>query len=152
MTLLGYTDGADYNDGISYLELAEFIMRHGADVKADLHELFRRILFSIAVSNTDDHLRNHGFFLTTSGWRLSPAYDINPNPYGTGLKLNISETDNALDFDLALEVAPYFRLEASEAKKIVDAIKHVVSGWRTFATKAAIPASEQELMASAFHD
>lgn len=152
MTLLGYTDGADYNDGISYLELAEFIMRHGADVKADLHELFRRILFSIAVSNTDDHLRNHGFILTTSGWRLSPAYDINPNPYGTGLKLNISETDNALDFDLALEVAPYFRLEASEAKKIVDTIKHVVSGWRTFATKAAIPSSEQELMASAFHD
>jgi len=80
MTLLGKTDGTDSQDGSSYLELAEFIMRYGAEPERDLRELWRRTVFSIAVSNTDDHLRNHGFLLSKAGWRLSPAYDINPNP------------------------------------------------------------------------
>ena len=82
MTLLGYKDGISFQDDVSYLELAEFIIRKGANVDADLQELFRRIVFSICISNTDDHLRNHGFILTQGGWTLSPAYDINPNPKG----------------------------------------------------------------------
>ena len=90
MTLLGHSDGTDYQDGASYLHLAEFIMRNGAKVEGDLEQLWRRILFNICVSNTDDHLRNHGFLLTNQGWILSPAYDINPIETGTGLKLNIS--------------------------------------------------------------
>ncbi|MDL2231108.1 HipA domain-containing protein [Porphyromonadaceae bacterium OttesenSCG-928-L07] len=150
MTLLGYTDGVGAEESVSYLELAEFIVQHGADVKEDLSELFRRIVFSIAVSNTDDHLRNHGLILTKYGWRLSPAYDMNPNPYGTGLKLNISEEDNALDFDLALSVAPYFRLTEQEAIGIIENTRSIVSTWEEFAVKYQISKSEREMMGVAF--
>ena len=150
MTLLGYSDGAGAEDGVSYLELAEFIIQHGANVKQDLAELFRRIVFSIAVSNTDDHLRNHGFLLTKQGWMLSPAYDINPNPYGTGLKLNISETDNSLDFDLALSVAPLFRITDTEAVEVIDNIKTVVSKWEEVAVKFQLSKFEREMMSGAF--
>ncbi len=150
MTLLGYNDGVGADDGVSYLELIEFIIQNGTNVNADLEELFKRIVFSIAVSNTDDHLRNHGFLLTQNGWTLSPAYDINPNQYGTGLKLNISENDNSLDFNLALSVAPYFRLTEKEAVKLIDKIKAVVSGWEKTADKYKIPRIEQEMMRSAF--
>lgn len=150
MTLLGYIDGLEAEDGISYLELVEFIIQNGANVKDDLTELFRRIVFSIAVSNTDDHLRNHGFILTRQGWILSPAYDINPNPYGTGLKLNISEEDNSLDFDLALSVAPYFRLTEQEGVGIIENIKAVVSKWENTAVKYQISKSERDMMSSAF--
>lgn len=150
MTLLGYIDGGDWQDGISYLELVKFIVQHGSNVKEDLTELFKRIVFSIAVSNTDDHLRNHGLILTNSGWKLSPAYDINPNPSGTGLKLNISEEDNSLDFELALSVAEYFRLSDREAKDIIENTKKIVSGWRTLATKHQISRAEQDLMEPAF--
>jgi len=125
-------------------------MRNGADVQADLEELWRRIVFSICVSNTDDHLRNHGFILTNMGWKLSPAYDINPVETGTGLKLNISENDNALDIDLALEVIPYFRLSESRAKQIVEQVKNSVQNWRKIASKYGISKTNQELKARAF--
>jgi serine/threonine-protein kinase HipA len=120
MTMLGYNDGQHADYGVSYLEIVEFLMQHGADVDRDLEELWRRIVFSICVSNTDDHLRNHGFLLTDTGWVLSPAYDINPNESGRGLSLNISENDNSLEFDLAREVAPYFRLNESKAEEIIE--------------------------------
>ena len=135
MTLLGYNDGADADDGVSYLELVEFIIQNGANVNEDLEELFKRITFSVAISNTDDHLRNHGFILTKSGWTLSPAYDINPNQYGVGLKLNISENDNSLDFNLVLSVAPYFRLSEKRATELIEQTKKVVSEWRNTASK-----------------
>lgn len=150
MTLLGYNDGVDAADGVSYLELAEFIIQYGSRVKDDLQELFKRIVFSIAISNTDDHLRNHGFLLTKNGWVLSPAYDLNPNQYGMGLKLNISEDDNSLDFDLALSVASYFRLSDNDAVAIIDNTKSIVSNWRTVASKYGISSSEQDLMRLAF--
>lgn len=152
MTLLGYTDGASSQEGVSYLELVEFIIQNGANVKEDLIELFKRVVFSVAVSNTDDHLRNHGFILTKSGWVLSPAYDINPNPDGTGLKLNISEEDNSLDFDVTLSVAKYFRLTDQEAKEIIEKIKKVASDWKTTATKYQISRAEQDLMEAAFRN
>ncbi|MDR0973715.1 MAG: type II toxin-antitoxin system HipA family toxin [Prevotellaceae bacterium] len=150
MTLLGYTDGDDANCGVSYLELAEFIMRSGARVSADLEELFRRIVFSICVSNTDDHLRNHGFLLTPEGWILSPAYDINPNPHGIGLRLNISDKDNSLDLGLAREIAPYLRLSDNKATSIIKHIGNIVSDWRRVATQYKIPRNEQEQMKPAF--
>lgn len=150
MTLLGYADGADYQEGVSYLKLAEFIMQNGVNIEHDLEELWRRIVFSICVSNTDDHLRNHGFLLTPKGWVLSPAYDINPNENGTGLKLNINENDNALEVDLALEVAPYFRIKHDKAKHLIEGITKVTSNWRNLATKYKISKNEQELMSRAF--
>ncbi|MFN8578255.1 MAG: HipA domain-containing protein [Candidatus Sericytochromatia bacterium] len=150
MTLLGYTDGNDFNDGVSYLELAEFLIRYGANVNKDLEELWKRIVFNICVSNTDDHLRNHGFLLTEKGWVLSPAYDINPIETGTGLKLNISEDDNSLDLDLALEVIDYFRVDYKKAKEIIEIIQKNVSTWNQKASNLGISRNDQELMFNAF--
>ncbi|MEO7444239.1 MAG: HipA domain-containing protein [Ferruginibacter sp.] len=150
MTLLGYKDGADYKEGASYLELAELIERFGAEPTADLQQLWRRIVFYICISNTDDHLRNHGFLLTPKGWVLSPAYDVNPEPYGKGLTLNISENDNALSLDLAIEVARYFRLSKTEALRIITEVEQSVLEWKAIASALKIPGAEQELMAAAF--
>lgn len=145
MTLLGHNDGAE---GVSYLHLAEFIMQYGGRVVEDLSQLWRRIVFNIAIKNTDDHLRNHGFLLTPSGWVLSPAYDVNPNYYGKGLTLNISETDNSLDFDLARSIAKYFRLNDQKAVTIIEEVQKAVKSWRKIASKYKI--SNHEQMAAAF--
>lgn len=150
MTLLGHTDGTNFQSGVSYLDLVEFISKNGANVESDLEELWRRIVFYICVRNTDDHLRNHGFLLTESGWVLSPAYDINPVETGTGLSLNISEKDNALHLDLAKEVAPYFRVSEKRANEIIEVVKKSVDQWRGVAEKYGISKSEHEIMAKAF--
>ena len=104
----------------------------------------------MSVSNTDDHLRNHGFLLTDKGWILSPAYDINPVETGTGLSLNISEKENALNLDLAIEVAEYFRVDEQRAEKIIDGVKKSVVKWNTLAQKYGISKSERDLMSRAF--
>ncbi len=150
MTMLGYKDGQDHTDGASYLELVEFIQNHGANVDQDLEELWRRIVFSICITNTDDHLRNHGFILTEGGWLLSPAYDINPVETGTGLKLNISDEDNSLNLDLAIEVCEFFRLSVDRANEIADEVKTAVRNWEKVATKYGISRGEQELKSLAF--
>lgn len=150
MTMLGYLDGAGYETGVSYLEIAEFIIKNGSDVDHDLEELWRRIVFSICIKNTDDHLRNHGFLLTNSGWKLSPAYDINPNEFGTGLSLNISEKDNSLDLDLALSVNEYFRIPEKKANKIILQVKDAVNQWRVVAKKVGLSKVEQDKMVKAF--
>lgn len=150
MTMLGYYDGQNFADGASYLEIAEFIIAHGAKVNEDLAELWRRIVFNICISNTDDHLRNHGFLLTDLGWILSPAYDINPNETGTGLSLNISETDNTLDLELAFEMHEYYRLTKSAADQILQEVTEAVSRWRELASKYQISKQEQEIKSRAF--
>ena len=150
MTLLGHNDGADFHDGLSYLEIAEFIMRNGAKAKEDLEELWRRIIFSICIKNTDDHLRNHGFLLSSQGWELSPLYDANPFPQGTGLTLNISDTDNSLDLSLALSVAPIFRISTKDAEAMIQRTVKAVSHWRQMAERAGIARSEMALMEPAF--
>lgn len=150
MTLLGYTDGQNHSDGISYLELAEFISTQGGQVNKDLEELWRRVVFSICISNTDDHLRNHGFILSSKGWILSPAYDINPIETGTGLKLNISEDENTLDIELAMEVHHFFRLTSKRAKEIIEKVQAAVQNWREIAKKYNISKAEQELKSKAF--
>jgi len=147
MTLLGRTDGSE---GASYIHLAEFIIQYGANVENDLEELWKRIIFNISIKNTDDHLRNHGFILTKKGWILSPAFDINPIYHGRSLTLNISETDNSLDFDLALSVAKYFRLTDRKASSIIGKIKSTVGDWKKLAKTYKIPNSELEIMSSAF--
>lgn len=148
MTMLGYTDGN--TEGCSYLELFEWIANNCCEVEKNLAEMWLRIVFNIAVSNCDDHLRNHGFLLTPNGWTLSPAYDLNPLEYGTGLSLNINEYENALDFSLALEVAPYAGIPIDEANKTVQHTKEIVSQWRRVATSYQIPREEQEMMSVAF--
>ena len=152
MTLLEHKDGNNYQSGASYLELVDFIISKGAPSKVsrDLEELWRRIVFSIAVSNSDDHLRNHGFLLSKEGWELSPAYDINPNEQADGLSLNISHDSNALDYDLAKSVAQDFRLTSKKADEILIKVKSEVSLWKSIASKYGIGRSEQERMEKAF--
>lgn len=150
MTLLGYNDGADYHEGVSYLEIAEFISRNGANINLDLKELWTRIILNIGIKNTDDHLRNHGFLLSENGWILSPAYDINPNPFGSGLTLNISEDDNSLDFELALSVIDYFRLKEGEALQIINKVKSSIMNWEKLANSIKISREEQYRMKAAF--
>jgi serine/threonine-protein kinase HipA len=88
--------------------------------------------------------------LTPDGWTLSPAYDVNPVYFGTGLTLNISETDNALDWDLARSVAKYFRVNDKKATEIIAMTRTIVGQWPKIASKYKIKRSEQELMAQAF--
>lgn len=151
MTLTGHVDGEDASTGVSYLELAQVLINQGCQTNADLRELWSRIVFNLMVSNADDHLRNHGFILVPdAGWRLSEAYDLNPDPDADGLKLNITEHDNALDLELAREVAPFFRLRRAQADEIIDACRGVVSQWRVIAKGLGLPPREQERMAPAF--
>ena len=119
-------------------------------VYADLQELWKRIVFNICVKNTDDHLRNHGFLLGKNGWKLSPAFDINPVSTGTGLTLNITDEDNSLDTELALEVAEFFRLDIAIAKETISKIKKIITKWQKVATKYGLPKREQDLMSAAF--
>lgn len=148
MTLLGYSDGAS---DVSYLELAEFILRSCKNPNQNLKELFKRIVFSICVSNTDDHLRNHGFLLKGNEWELSPAYDITPNPNGTGLSLNIDyNKNNALDLEIPLSLAKYFNLTNKEASAIIKTIVQNVSKWKELAKEMKISRSEIAIYESAF--
>ena len=149
MTMLGHKDGESHREGASYLEMADFLSRYGADADNDLKELWTRIVFNIMIANTDDHLRNHGFILTDRGWKLSPAFDINPNEDGTGLSLNISFEDNALDPDLALGVAGYFRLDREAGVQIINRLRESIKNWRRVAERYLLPLSEQNLMAKA---
>ena len=151
MTMTGRSDGDDAAAGVSYLELAEVIMSKGSQPNDDLRELWSRIVFNILVSNTDDHLRNHGFILVPGkGWRLSQAYDTNPVPHADGLKLNITDADNALDLELAKEVAEYFRLGLAEAAQTIADFQAIVSQWRLVAEGIGLSLSEQNRMANAF--
>ena len=114
-------------------------------------QLWRRIVFNIAVSNTDDHLRNHGFIYSNGGWLLSPAYDINPVTPANGLHLNITEDDNSLSYELAMDVIEFFQLSTSQAQRIKDEVLLSVARWKTVANSINISRSEQLNMASAFN-
>jgi serine/threonine-protein kinase HipA len=151
MTLTGHRDGEDASTGASYLEIARVLIEHGCRAADDLRELWTRIVFNMLVSNTDDHLRNHGFILVPGkGWRLSAAYDMNPVPDSHGLKLNVSEADNALDLELASSVAPVFRVPKREADEIIVRCKEVVNQWPKIAHSLKISDREQRRMSSAF--
>jgi len=150
MTLLGLQDGADHVEGVGYLDLVGFIMQHSPEAKEDLEQLWRRMAFNILVSNTDDHLRNHGFLLAPLGWRLSPAYDMNPNETGNGLTLNISENSNEQDIALALETAHLYQLKSDRAESILKEMRREISNWRVLAKKFGIGNSEIEQTKRAF--
>lgn len=151
MTLLGKTDGASGDDGSGYLDMASFLKANGSEPKEDLRELWKRIVFNMAVSNTDDHLRNHGFLLTEHGWRLSPLYDVNPVPYGDTLSLNVSADDNTISPELAVSAARYFCINEKEAREIAGSIQHTVCGhWERLAAKYGLSRAACEYMRPAF--
>lgn len=139
MTALGKIDGNNAQDGTSYLDIVQCIKQQGSKPKDDLTELWKRIVFSIAVTNTDDHLRNHGFLFDKTGLRLSPMYDVNPDPDGIGLSLNIDDMDNSLDFDVAIEASKYFDIRKDDASRIVSDMKQNIKQWKSVAQKLGIP-------------
>jgi serine/threonine-protein kinase HipA len=140
------------SEGSSYLELAEFLAKHGdpRHVAADLEQLFRRVAFNVAIGNRDDHLRNHGFLLGPRGWRLAPAFDVNPNADKAEHVLNIDDTDNRPALATVLASAPFYRLSPARADAIVTEVAAMASGWRAAATRAGIARADIELTASAF--
>lgn len=139
MTLLGKKDGASAADGSSYLDIAAFIKSYGAQPKKDLIELWKRIVFNMAVTNTDDHLRNHAFILTDKGWILSPLYDVNPVPYGDELSLNVDEDDNSISIDLAVQTAVKFGISKSDAEAVAEDILQIVrDNWERIAARYAL--------------
>jgi serine/threonine-protein kinase HipA len=147
------------NEQHSYLEIAYAIIRHGAQPQRDLEELWRRLAFNICISNTDDHLRNHGFLLTDSdlskGWRLSPAYDLNPVPRQAGpcfLSLAIDTVSREASLETALSVIGEFRLKREKALAILDEVQRAVGDWKSAALSLGISRRETTRMASAFGD
>jgi len=153
MTALGETDKTAEGSGKGFLDLAEFIASNSDQSDEDLRELFRRVVFSICVSNTDCHFRNHAFVLSGRSWRLSPAYDMNPNTEKSGLAIPITDKESAIDLSLALETADFYRIHKSEAKILVhDICKTVADNWRFLAAKYGISNQEQEYMESAFSE
>jgi serine/threonine-protein kinase HipA len=150
MTMTGKNEELIRDEIPSYLDIVEFIQFSGSNVAEDLAQLWRRIIFNILISNTDDHLRNHGFLLTSTGWRLSPAFDINPSIDKDGLALNIDMDNNQLDIELARQAGIYFRLVEKQMDEIIDQVRSAVSGWQKVAGEIGISRGEQTLMAPAF--
>lgn len=150
MTMTGNSEDTIRDTPASYLDIAEFLQNYGADIERNLHQLWRRIVFNIAISNTDDHLRNHGFLLTDKGWILSPAYDINPSIDKDGLALNIDMDDNTLNLELAKSVGDFFRLNKKEMDMTIDEVLTSISQWKKIADNIGISRSEQELIQGAF--
>jgi serine/threonine-protein kinase HipA len=150
MTMLGRQDG---DHDASYLDIVDFIKAYGTNVKADLIELWKRIVFSMAISNTDDHLRNHGFVLVNGGWKLSPLYDVNPVPYGNELALAVDTVDASISIDLAIETAKYYSIDESNAKKYaLEILTTVKNNWEALASKNGLSRGEVENMRPAFRE
>ncbi len=150
MSMLGAKD----NDPHSYLEIAYAITQNGANPNSDLEELWRRIVFTILISNTDDHLRNHGFLYDRhKGWALSPAYDINPTPIESKARIlstSIDYDDPTASIDLALSVIDDFRVKKARALEILKEVASAVSNWRSVASQFGLTKREIDRMASAF--
>jgi serine/threonine-protein kinase HipA len=150
MSLMGLKDGEQG----SYPEIVDVLTEHGAQSKTDAHELYRRMVLNVLISNVDDHLRNHGFLWKgQGGWQLSPVYDLNPTPTDVRkrvLTTHISPDEGTCDIDLVLSVAEFFSLELSAAKRIVREVANVTAAWRSVAESFGIHSREISRMESAF--
>jgi serine/threonine-protein kinase HipA len=149
LTALGAADG----EPRSYLELVDVLRQDGADAPGDAAQLWRRMVFNILISNTDDHLRNHGFLREPGGWRLSPAYDLNPMPTDVKPRIHalaLNETDQDASLETALDAAAYFRLDKPGAAAIAKDVGAVVATWREVAGQHGLTANQIDRMASAF--
>lgn len=144
MTLLGLTDGCDAKSGNGYLDIVDFILQNCCDVEDNLRQLYRRVAFNIAIGNSDDHFRNHGFLLTPRGWTLSPAYDMNPtlNEYQA---LLINSTTNYADLCVLLDSSEEYMIGKEEAKRIIDEVKAGVKQWKSIAIRLGIAKREMDV-------
>ncbi len=144
---------ADENQTHSYLDIVDALRREGTRAAKDLQELWRRLVFNVLVSNTDDHLRNHGFLHDAVGWRLAPAYDLNPMPVDVRPRVHalaIDDTDPTASMDTVWEVAPRFGLTTKEAQRIAREVAAVVRTWRAAGKKYGLKPKDVDRMASAF--
>jgi len=146
MTLLGLNDGDNANTGHGYLDIVDFILQNCTNVEDNLQELYRRVAFNICIGNTDDHFRNHGFLLTSKGWTLAPAYDMNPtlNEYQS---LLVSSTSNKAELGILLDTCEDYMLNRKIAEKIISEVIEVVKGWREMATRLSISKREMDIFA-----
>lgn len=144
MILLGLTDGCDAKTGNGYLDIVDFILQNCCNVEENLRQLYRRVAFNIAIGNSDDHFRNHGFLLTPKGWTLSPAYDMNPtlNEYQA---LLINSTTNRADLQVLLDSAEEYMIDREEAGRIIDEVKGGVKNWKSIATRLGISKREMDV-------
>lgn len=145
MTLLGLSDGSDAQTGNGYLDIVDFILQNCCDVENNLRQLYRRVAFNIAIGNTDDHFRNHGFLLTPRGWTLSPAYDMNPttNDYQS---LLITSSTNKSDLSLLLDASEEYMIGKEEAAKIISEVTDAVKAWRRMAASLGVAKREMVLL------
>jgi len=149
MTMLGAVNSEEW----SYLDLAQVIQNQGNPcfIKDDLEQLFRRVIFNVLTGNRDDHLRNHGFVLSENGWRLSKAFDINPNIDKASHVLNINDSDNSPDIQVAIETSAFYDLTEKAANTIASQIMTAVDQWQVEAKKLKIPMADIQIMGSAFY-
>jgi serine/threonine-protein kinase HipA len=147
MTLTGRRDHED----ASYLDIARAIAELGepAAIEEDLRQLFRRVVFNVLTANRDDHLRNHGFLRSSGGWRLAPAFDVNPTPQKHEHVLALDGSLRTPDLEIVRETAPYYRLSTADADEVVGEIRRVVAGWRDLAQRIDLAADELERIGSA---
>lgn len=149
MTMLGLTDGQNASTGNGYLDIVDFIVQSCCDVENNLQELYRRVAFNIAIGNSDDHFRNHGFLLTSKGWTLSPAYDLNPTlSSDQSLLINAYTTESNLD--ILLESCGDYMLTANVASQIIGDVNNALSTWTQVATTIGLPQSEQNMFKDRF--
>ena len=148
VTMTGKRDG----DEASYLDLAEAITFYGDPqaIDSDLEQLFRRLVFNVLAANRDDHLRNHGFLRVSKGWRLSPAFDLNPAPEKNEHSLALDEASHIPDLRSTLDTAGLYRLSDRRAKAIVDEVRGAVESWRDVAAGADISKEDVDALAGAF--
>ena len=151
MTALGKSDGDGESTGVGYSDIASFVISYGVSPENDILELWKRMVFNIAISNCDDHLRNHGFLLSKTGYKLAPAYDLNPSIGGNGLSLNVFGESNELSFELAMKEAKELGIDETRAKTEMDKIIEIVSSnWKNFAAKYKIDKSQISLLSECF--
>lgn len=149
MTLLGLTDGSDAKTGNGYLDIVDFMLQNCCDVEENLRQLYRRVAFNIAIGNSDDHFRNHGFLLTPRGWTLAPAYDLNPtlNEYQS---LLINSTTNRADLQLLLLSSEEYMIGRDEARQIITEVLEAVKSWKRLAARLSIVKREIDLFGQVF--
>ena len=149
LTLLGLTDGCDAKTGNGYLDIVDFILQNCCDVEQNLRQLYRRVAFNIAIGNSDDHFRNHGFLLTPRGWTLSPAYDMNPtlNEYQA---LLINSTTNHADLQVLLDSSEEYMIGKEEAGHIINEVKTGVKHWKSIAIRLGIAKREMDVFEQVF--
>ncbi|MGE3301672.1 MAG: type II toxin-antitoxin system HipA family toxin [Hyphomonadaceae bacterium] len=156
MSAMTALDAKDHSEDRSYIEILDVIRQFGAFPKEDARQLWRRMAFNVLVSNTDDHLRNHGFLWAGEGWRLAPAYDMNPSPPHINPRIHVlalNELDHTSSIDTVMAVSKDFGLALGEAKAIAGEVAAAVSGWKTAAAKTRLSKDDIAFMADAFeHD